>query len=105
MERRDDVKDLGDMSYIAAMRRVADSARRKQTGRRSFKFEIGKLATSEKVLDKMEESWSFADFCWSSFSHHCLCDWAAGGIRQTRIGSCDGAGFTNRLGGLTIGGR
>ncbi len=75
MELKNDVTDLRDVSDVVVECSAAHSARRKQTGRRSFKFEIGKLATSEKVLDKMEESRSFADFCWSSFSHHCLCDW------------------------------
>jgi len=75
MERQHDVNALRDVSDVAAERRAAHSMRRKQTGKRKFKFEIGRVATSEKILDKMEENRSFADFYWSSFGRHCLCDW------------------------------
>jgi hypothetical protein len=75
MERQNDVTDLRDESDVAAERRATHSVRRKQTGKRKFRFEIGRLATSEKVMDKMEENRSFADFYWSSFGRHCLCDW------------------------------
>lgn len=75
MERQNDVTDLRDVSDVAVECRAVHSVRRKQTGKRKFKFEIGRLATSEKVLDKMEKGRNFADFYWSSFGRHCLCDW------------------------------
>ena len=65
----------------------SDELRQEITGRTEFEFEIGMLAFSESVLDKKEKTkkllkekdrtvhGSFTQFCWDSFSRHCLCDW------------------------------
>ncbi len=57
------------------------------TGRTEFEFEIGRLASGESVLDKIEKTkklvmekdktpnGSFSKFCADSLARHCLCDW------------------------------
>jgi hypothetical protein len=61
--------------------------REELTGRTKFKFEIGVLTSSSKVLDMVETtkklakerdktpSGSFGKFFSNSFIRHCLCDW------------------------------
>jgi len=71
----------------AALVRDAHNRRQELTGRTEFKFEIGKIASSEKLLDQMEKTkklmlerdktpeGSFISFVWKSFARHCLRDW------------------------------
>ena len=71
----------------AALIREADLLRQELTRRTDFAFEIGKLAFSESVLNRKEKTkkllsekdrtvhGSFTQFCWDSFSRHCLCEW------------------------------
>jgi len=65
----------------------SDELRQEATGRTEFEFEIGRLACSESVLDKMEKTkklklerdkslyGSFTKCFEDSFARHCLCDW------------------------------
>lgn len=65
----------------------SDEFRQEITGRTEFEFEIGMLACSESVLDKMEKTkklvmemdktpnGSFSKFYGDSLARHCLCDW------------------------------
>jgi len=67
--------------------RESHKERRRLTGKKKFKFEIGTIAASEKLLDQMEKTrkvmlerdrtpdGSFISFVWKSFARHCLCDW------------------------------
>jgi len=67
--------------------REAHLAREMYTGKKEFKFEIGLIAASENVLNRMEktkkqlrdnnktEHGSFTNYVWDSFARHCLCDW------------------------------
>ena len=57
------------------------------TGQKDFRFEIGRIAMSEDILDNMEQTKkelrerdktphdSFNGYVWSSFTRYCLCDW------------------------------
>jgi len=45
------------------------------TGRTEFKFEIGHIAVSDRVLHMMQDSEGFDDFVWESFARHFICDW------------------------------
>ncbi len=49
--------------------------RQEVTGRTTFRFEIGHIAVTERVLHMMGSNERFDDFVWGSFSRHCLCDW------------------------------
>ena len=83
MEKNDNITDARNAWFT----REAHSMRRRHTRKRKFKFEIGRLAILESVLDKMEgtrkqlidedktKEGSFSRFVWSSFGRHCLCDW------------------------------
>ena len=85
-EQRELTEEEDDMSD-AALVRDAHNTRQRLTGKTEFKFEIGKIASSEKLLDQMEKtkklmlekdktpSGSFSSFVWNSFARHCLCDW------------------------------
>ncbi len=65
----------------------SDEFRQLVTGRTEFEFEIGMLACSESVLDKMEKikklvmerdktpNGSFSKFYGDSLARYCLCDW------------------------------
>lgn len=83
MEKHSNISDSDNASLI----REAKSKRHRHTGKRKFQFEIGRIAVTEAVLDKMEgtrkqlvdedktEAGSFSRFVWASFARHCLCDW------------------------------
>ena len=61
--------------------------RERDTGKKEFKFEIGRNAISDAVANKMERTkkelrendrtpqGSFTGYVWDSFARHCLCDW------------------------------
>jgi len=85
-EERELTENKDDMSEAALVRGAHDT-RQRLTGRTEFKFEIGKIVSSEKLLDQMEKTkklmlernktpgGSFSSFVWNSFARHCLCDW------------------------------
>jgi len=77
---------LIDMDYKIELE-ASHKERRRLTGKRKFKFEIGVQAVSNSVLDKWEKTkklvlernktpdGSFSKFVEDSFARHCLCDW------------------------------
>jgi len=54
-EERELTENKDDMSEAALVRGAHDT-RQRLTGRTEFKFEIGKIVSSEKLLDQMEKT-------------------------------------------------
>ncbi len=89
MVKREQRKHTGNEGIISDAESIRDAheTRQRLTGKKKFKFEIGKILTSGKVLNKMERTeklmlerdktpgGSFISFVWKSFARHCLCDW------------------------------
>lgn len=63
--------------YDAARIRDGHNKRQELTGKPGFKFEIGEIAASEKLLHQMDKTpdGSFSNFVWDSLARHCICDW------------------------------
>ncbi|MFC1958719.1 hypothetical protein ACFLV6_02250 [Chloroflexota bacterium] len=61
---------MSDVPFTASHQR-----RQEVTGKTGFRFEIGHIACTERVLQMMDGNKIFDDFVWGSFSKHCLCDW------------------------------
>ena len=68
--------------YDAARIRDVNNRLQELAGRTESKFETGKIAASQHLLDQMDKTpdGSFSSFVWDSFTRHCLCDW--GNISQ-----------------------
>ena len=80
-------KETAKVDLDAESIKEAHNQRQKLTGEKRFKFEIGKIEATEKLLDQMEKTkklmlardktpdGSFINFVWKSFARHCLCEW------------------------------